>query len=67
VIRAIATIEPWSGTTGVAFRIIECPSAPEHEGGVFAASRELRWRAGQRVSVKFHPDDQYAYEIYEIT
>lgn len=63
MIRATAAIETWSGTTGVCFRILTCPSAPEHEGGVFAASRELRWRAGQRVSVKFHPDDQYAHEV----
>ena len=66
MIRAIAVIEPWSGTTPVSFRIVTCPAAPEIEGSVFAAPREMpSWRAGQYAVVKLCPDDQFAYECKE--
>lgn len=66
MIRAIAAIEAWSGTTPAAFRILTCPAAPEHEGIVFAAPREVpRSRIGELAVVKFSPDDQFAYECKE--
>lgn len=67
MIRAIAAIEAWSGTTPASFRILTCPAAPEHEGVVFAAPREIgRWRIGQFAVVKFSPDDQFAYECKDV-
>jgi hypothetical protein len=66
VIRAIAVIEAWSGTTPASFRILTCPTDREHEGGVFAAPREVSSRRiGEYVVVKFSPDDQFAYECAE--
>ena len=63
MIRAIARIEAWSGTTPAAFRILTCPADREMEGGVFAAPREVgSRRIGEYVVVKFSPDDQFAYE-----
>jgi hypothetical protein len=66
VIRAIAVIEAWSGTTPAAFHILACPTNREMEDNVFAAPREVgRLRVGQYVVVKFLPDDQFAYECKE--
>lgn len=66
MIRAIAIIEAWSGTTPASFRILTCPAAPEHEGAVFAAPRTVgRFRIGEYAVVKFSPDDQFAYECKE--
>ena len=66
MIRAIAVIEAWSGTTPAAFRILTCPAVPDHEGAVFAAPREVgHWRVGQYAVVKFCADDQFAYECKE--
>lgn len=66
MIRAIAVIEAWSGTTPASFRILACPTAPEHENIVFAAPREVgSRRVGQYAVVKFCPDDQFAYECKE--
>jgi hypothetical protein len=64
VIRAIAivVIEPWLGTTGASYRILACPSAPEHEGRTFAARHDTHARVGRHVLVKFSPDDQFAQE-----
>ena len=63
MIRAIALIEGWSGTTPASFRILSCPADRDMEGGVFAAPREVgSWRIGEYVVVKFSPDDQFAYE-----
>lgn len=66
MIRAIAMIEAWSGTTPASFRILACPADREMEGGVFAAPREVGTRRiGEYVVVKFTPDDQFAYECKE--
>ena len=66
MIRAIAAIEAWSGTTPASFRILTCPADREMEGGVFAAPREVgSRRIGEFVVVKFSPDDQFAYECKE--
>jgi hypothetical protein len=66
MIRAIAAIEAWSGTTPAAFRIVACPANREMEGSVFAAPREVgRSRIGGFAVVKFSPDDQFAYECTE--
>jgi hypothetical protein len=66
VIRAIALIEAWSGTTPASFRILACPADREMEGVVFAAPREVgKYRVGEYVVVKFSPDDQFAYECQE--
>lgn len=66
MIRAIARIEAWSGTTPASFRILTCPADREMEGGVFAAPREVgSRRIGEYVVVKFTPDDQFAYECKE--
>ena len=66
MIRAIARIEAWSGTTPAAFRILTCPVDREMEGGVFAAPREVSSRRiGEYVVVKFSPDDQFAHECKE--
>lgn len=66
MIRAIAIIEAWSGTTPAAFRIVTCPANREMEGITFAAPREVgRARIGQYAVVQLCPDDQFAYECQE--